>query len=112
MKLSQEKLLVELMKTIPFRDYAFVGGATFAEFITINILNGDFSSQPDQNGDKLKVINVDTGAERFMVGPEGGFRYFRRNARIYPDDIAKTKAMKYQFIGDFITGMGLGATFQ
>ena len=47
-----------------------------------------------------------------MVGPKGGFRYFRRNARFYPDSIAKTRAMKYQFIGDFLTGMGLGATFQ
>ena len=95
-----------------FPGYAFVRGATFAEFITINILNGEFSNQPDQNGNKLKVINVDTGAERFMVGPKGGFRYFRRNARFYPDSIAKTRAMKYQFIGDFLTGMGLGATFQ
>mgnify|MGYP004449822645 CR=1 FL=1 len=73
-------------------------GVTFSETIAIDVISGEFTNEYNQKGSKIKMIALESGAERFIAGT-GGIDF------ISDTSVTTDIAMQHINIQDFTDNM-------
>ena len=73
-------------------------GVTFNETIAVDVISGEFTNEYNQKGSKIKLVALESGAERFIAGT-GGIDF------ISDTSVTTDIAMQHINIQDFTDNM-------